>query len=257
MTSNRIRERFAASEVALGTLSLLPEPALAEIAGAAGADFFVIDMEHAAIDGQTISHMIRAAQSANVSPIVRIREVDEKTFLWVLDSGAEGLMVPLIEDRMTARRAYELSHYPPDGVRTICSASRAAAHGGYRSDMKPYLERSNANTILIGLLESPEAVEIAGEIAKEPLDIYIIGRGDLSLKMGFPYAPWHPSVVEVTKRALSDVMDAGRKGGVLAYDLEDAQQWIDFGCEFVIYSQPEMILSSHYAGAFSKIRNGA
>ena len=69
---NRTKARLRAGEVAIGTLSLLPEPGLPEIAGAAGLDFFVIDMEHVAIAGQDVTHMTRAAQAAGTTAIVRV-----------------------------------------------------------------------------------------------------------------------------------------------------------------------------------------
>src|SRR5687767_8917334 len=148
-------------------MSQMSEPALPEIAGASGLDFFVIDMEHAAIAGQEVAHMTRAAQAAGITALIRVRQADEKTFLWVLDTGVEGLMVPLVEDAATARLIYDLSHFPLDGngrgSRTICSASRAAGHGAYRADLKPYIENTNRELVLIALLETPKAVANAKE----------------------------------------------------------------------------------------------
>lgn len=252
---NRTKARLAAGEVAIGTLSLLPEPGLAELAGGAGLDFFIIDMEHVAIAGQHVAHMTRAAQSAGTTAIVRVRWAEEKTLLWVLDTGVEGLMVPLVDDAATARRIYELTHYPPDGVRTVCSDTRAASHGTQRTDLRPYLANANNELLLIALLETPEAVENAADIAKEPIDVFCIGRADLSLKMGLGYAPRHPAVDEATKRTLSAVIDAGKTAGVLAYDVDDAEEWIRFGCRFVIYSQPEELLAIEYRNALATLRH--
>lgn len=210
MFPNRTKIKLEEDAVAIGTLSLLPEPALPELIGAAGFDFFVIDMEHVAVEGQRVANMIRACEAAQVTPIVRVRHVEEKEILWILDTGAQGLMIPLVEDLATIRRAYELSHYPPDGMRTLCSATRAAAHGVYRSDFAPYLEQSNRNMLLIGLIETPEAIDNIQAIASGPIDVLNIGRGDLSVKMGFPYAPRHPKVHEATCRALDAVIDRGK-----------------------------------------------
>jgi 2-keto-3-deoxy-L-rhamnonate aldolase RhmA len=251
---NRVKARLAAGEVALGTLSLLPEPGLPEITGAAGMDFFVIDMEHVAVAGQEIAHMTRAAQAAGVTPIVRVRWVEEKTFLWVLDTGVEGLMLPVVEDAATARRIYDLSHFPPDGSRTLCAQSRAAGHGSYRAHLQPYLENANRELLLIALLETPEAVGRVKEIAREPIDVIIVGRGDLSLKMGYPGQPHHPAVVDVTKRTLTAVMEAGRTAGVMVYDIKDGQDWIAFGCRFVIFSEPELIVGQQLSQAVTSLR---
>ena len=257
MAQNRTKNVLRSGGVAFGTLSLLPEPGLPEIVGAAGYDFFVHDTEHVANDGQHLVHGIRASQAAGVTPIVRVRYVEEKTLLWVLDSGVGGVMVPMVNDAQTARRAYELTRYPPMGERTLCSATRAAGHGAYRRDFVPFLETANDEMLVIALLETPEAAANVEQIVREPIEVFIVGRGDISLKMGHRYAPRHPEVTEVTKRMLDAAMKADKVAGVLAYDVEDAREWIDFGCRFMIYSQPEMILSNHYIDVLSDLKAAA
>lgn len=231
----------------------MPEPSLPEIVGAAGYDFFVVDTEHAADDGQDLVHMIRACQAARITPIVRVRHVEEKEILWILDSGAQGLMLPLLEDRETARNAVDFSHFPPVGSRTLCSGSRAAGHGAFRKDLRPYLEQSNANLLLIGLIETPIGIEHLEEIASEDIDVFCVGRADLSLKLGYTYAPRHPKVIEASKRILETVMAAGKVGAVVAYDPEDAEEWMRFGCRFIIYSQPEILLVTEYMNARERL----
>lgn len=247
-------EKLRNGDTAFGTFTLVPEPSLAELVGAVGYDFICIDMEHAAADGRTVENMIRAAQAVDITPFVRVRHVEEKTFLWVLDSGAEGIIVPVLEDGATARRAFELMRYPPLGQRTLCSATRAAGRGAYRGDFEPFVRHVNEQLLLVGLIETPEAAGRSDEIAKEGVDVILVGRADMSMKLGLHYAPQAPAVVELTKRVLGTVMEHGKVAGVLAYDLEDARQWMDFGCRFVIYSQPEILLATHYAEALRQMK---
>lgn len=257
LRKSRIRERWRAGEPALGSLTLVPEPSLTELVGTAGFDFMVADTEHAAADGRTVENMIRAAHAVDMAGLVRVRHIEEKTLLWVLDSGADGIMLPLVDSPQTARAAYRLTRYPPLGDRTLCSATRVAGRGAYRSDFAPFVEHVNSELVLIGLLETPEACDRAKEIAAEGIDVFCVGRADLSLKMGLTYAPRHPRVVDVTKRVLNDVMEAGKVAGVLAYDLDDARGWLDFGCRFVIYSQPEIVLADVYGEAHGALRRHA
>ena len=246
---NRTKEKLHSGEIAFGTFTLVLEPSFPELVGAAGYDFIGIDMEHTAADGGKIENMIRAAQAARITPLVRVRHVEEKTLLWVLDSGAEGIVIPMLESAEMARLAYKLTRYPPDGERTLCSATRAAGRGAYRRDFRPFVENVNSELLLVGLIETPEAAANIGEIAREGIDVFIVGRADLSMKMGFYYAPWHPEVVEAAKRVLGTAMQAGKIAGTLAYDVEDAQRWMDFGCKLIMYSQPELLLATHYAEA--------
>jgi 2-keto-3-deoxy-L-rhamnonate aldolase RhmA len=253
LARNRALQKLRSGDTAIGTLSLIPEPSLPELAGAVGMDFFVIDTEHAAADDRSVQNLIRAAEAAGVTPIVRSRWVEEKTLLWILDSGAQGLMLPLIEDAESARRAYLLSRYPPAGERTLCSATRAAGHGAYRRQFESFVSHVNGEMLLIGLLETPKGVANARAIAREGFDVLIVGRADLSLKVCGRYAPADPRIVETTQRVLREVMAEGKTAGVLAYDVEDAKRWIDFGCKFIIYSQPELLLAAHYADALAAL----
>ena len=252
---SRTKEKLRKGEVAFGSLTLVPEPSLVEIVGLAGYDFMVIDTEHAAADGQKVTSMIRAGQAARITPFVRIRHVEEKQILWVLDSGAEGIMIPMLESAETARQAFRLTRYPPEGDRTLCSATRTAGHGVYRNDFRPFLQGVNSEMLILGLVETPEAAGRIKEIVAETdgVDVIFAGRADLSIKLGVGYNPAHPQVIDITKRILSSTIEGGKVAGVLAYDLEDAQRWMDFGCRFIIYSQPEILLSAHYRDMHVKL----
>ena len=253
MKTNRTKEKLRNGQIAFGTFTLLLEPSMPELIGAAGYDFIGLDMEHTAADGPTIENLIRASQAVGITPLVRVRYVEEKTILWVLDSGAEGIVIPMLEDREMARRVYTLTRYPPDGERTLCSATRAAGRGAYRRNFQPFVENVNREILTLGLIETPRAAENIREILQEGIDVFLVGRADLSMKMGFHYAPWHPQVVEATKRVLGTVMEEGKTAGVLAYDLEDAERWLEFGCQLVMYSQPEILLASIYADALQSM----
>lgn len=253
-----LRTRVLAGETVFGTLSLLPEPGLPEIAGIAGYDFFIADTEHVALDGQGLAHVVRAARSAGISPIVRVRHVEEKALLWTLDTGAEGIVIPLLEDAETARLAHDLTRFPPDGRRTLCSASRAAGHGGRRGEAFPrYLAESNERILLIGLIETPKGIENLDAILAEPIDVIFVGRADLSLKLlDGTYDPHHPKVRAATQHIVEQTVATGKAACVLAYDVEDARAWLDAGCTFLVYSQPEIILSNHYRDVLAQLRKG-
>jgi 2-keto-3-deoxy-L-rhamnonate aldolase RhmA len=250
-----LRARVRAGETVFGTLSLLPEPGLPELVGIAGYDFYISDTEHVALDGLGLAHVIRAARAAGISPLVRVRHVEEKLFLWTLDTGAEGLVIPLLEDAETARLAHELSRFPPDGRRTLCSASRAAGHGSRRGEgFHRYFEESNEEILLVGLIETPRGIENIDAIAAEQIDVIFVGRSDLSLKLLNTYDPRHPDVREATLHVVERTLAAGKAAAMLTYDLDDARFWLDAGCTFLVYSQPEMILANHYREALAALR---
>lgn len=253
---NRVKVALEEGEVTLGSLTLLQEPAIGEILGLTGFDFLVIDTEHAAADEQTVLAMVRACEAANVTPIVRVRRGEEKELLWALDTGAGGVLVPILETAEQARDIVRFTHYPPVGDRTLCSASRAAGHGTQRGDFTQFLEWFNSSVVTIGLVETPEGLRNLDEIASSGIDILMLGRADLSLKMGLGYAPGHPQVQEAAEDFVDRVTAGGAAAGVLAYSAADALEWIRRGVRFVAYSQPEMILSDAYRQARQAITDG-
>jgi len=253
---NRVAEKLKQGGRALGTLTLLQEPAIGEILGGIGYDFLIIDMEHAAADEQTVLTMIRGCETADVTPLVRLRQVDEKDLLWALDAGAGGVVLPLIETAEDAQRIMAMSHYPPQGERTLCSASRAAGHGTLRHDFGSFLGWANDNVTTVCLVETPLGMENLEAIVAEGIDVLMLGRGDLSVKMGLGYAPSHPDVLEAAREFVERVVAAGGTAGVLAYSPDDAREWIRRGAAFIVYSQPEMELSNAYRAAFQGISEG-
>jgi len=257
MIENRTRRKLERGQPVVGSLTLLNEPAIAEILGAHGYDFLVTDTEHAPMDGQGLLGMVRGSEAGGVTPMVRARRVDEKDFLWMLDIGVQGILIPMLDDAPTARKAAEIAYFPPVGRRTLCSATRAAAHGSYRQNFQGYLDHSNANTVLVGLLETPTALANLDDILEEAIDVFMVGRADLSLAMGLGYDPGHPDVVRCAEEALKRVIAAGKTAGILAYTAHEAMRWLDFGCKFIVYNQPEMVLSNHYAYAMTSLRTHA
>lgn len=254
MDTFQVREHLLAGETAFGTLSLIPEPALLEITGRLGYDFFIIDTEHTATDGRLLEELIRAGAGAGLSPLVRARHLQEKELLWILDSGAGGIVIPLLEDPEQAAHFAQVCRYPPDGIRTVCSGTRAAWWGARRDAFTDYIEEVNRSLLTVALIETPAGVERIDELVREDIDVFFMGRADLAMKMGLHYAPEHPDVARATEKVMRAVIDAGKVAGVLTYSIEDAQRWMEFGCRFIVYNQPEFVLSTTYRDALQALR---
>ncbi|MGC4806275.1 HpcH/HpaI aldolase family protein [Micromonospora sp. DT233] len=250
---SRLAATLREGGVALGSLTLLQEPALGEILGCLGYDFLVIDTEHAAADEQSVLSMVRAAGSAGTTPLVRLRRIEEKDLLWSLDSGAGGVVLPLVETGEQAAEVVRLTRYPPTGDRTLCSAARVAGHGTARGDFDSYLAWAAENTTTVALVETPTGLTNLDDILAADLDVLMLGRADLSVKLGLGYQPTHPEVDKHAVAFVERVVAAGRVAGMLAYSPQEARRWIALGVRFVVYSQPEMLLSTAYRQAREEI----
>jgi len=250
---NHIITSLKQGRIALGSLTLLQEPAIGEILGANGFQFLIIDMEHAAASEQTVLAMVRSCEAANVTPLIRLRRVEEKELLWALDTGAGGVVLPMIETAEQAREIMRVTRYPPRGERTLCSAARASGHGSQRHDFGKFLHWFNDSIVTVCLIETPEGLKNIESIMAEGIDVAMLGRADLSVKLGLGYAPNHPDVLKMAHEFVERVVAAGATAGVLAYSPQDALQWIERGARFIVYSQPEMMLSDGYRNAREQI----
>jgi 2-keto-3-deoxy-L-rhamnonate aldolase RhmA len=250
---NRVAAALAENRVTLGSLTLLQEPAVGEILGSIGYDFLIIDMEHAGADEQSVLAMVRAAEAAGTTPLIRLRHAEEKEILWGLDTGAGGVVLPVVETAEQAARVADLSLYPPRGHRTLCSATRASGHGTMRGDFDTFLRWSNENVVTVGLIETEKGMANLSEILRTGIDVLMLGRADLSMDMGLGYQPQHPDVLAAAESMVEQTVAAGKHAGVLAYSVEEAHRWIDRGVRFVVFSQPEMLLSDIYRSAHAAI----
>ena len=141
---SRLAEVLRDGGVALGSLTLLQEPAIGEILGALGYDFVVPSTPRPT--SRACWRWSGRPAWRRATPLVRLRRIEEKDLLWLLDSGAGELVLPLVETGAQAVEAARLTHYPPVGDRTLCSAARAAGHGTARGRLRPLPDLGRGRT---------------------------------------------------------------------------------------------------------------
>src|SRR5450756_2808954 len=107
---NKVKLALAEGRVALGTWVQMPSPEIVEAVGYQGFDYVIIDLEHGGFGLDTLPSMVRAAEAAGVTPIVRVPILEESAILWVLNTGAMGVQVPGISVSYTHLRAHETRH---------------------------------------------------------------------------------------------------------------------------------------------------
>ena len=102
MRANHVKRRLAAGEPSIGTWLSLPSPEAAEFVSRLGFDWLVVDTEHNPIDILTLSRMFGAITTGGVAPMVRIPWNNQENFKRVLDAGAWGVVVPMVNSREEA-----------------------------------------------------------------------------------------------------------------------------------------------------------
>ena len=183
MRRNRVKSVMAAGKLAIGTHVSLADPQIVEIIGIAGFDAAFIDMEHTGFDLPLIGQMIRAADLAGVTSMVRVPDNDAKLILRVLEMGAQGIVVPHIGGLEGAKRAVDAVRYPPLGHRGAASATRAAAFGAV--DWDEHVRTSNEEILLSMMVEDERGVaDIEGIARMDGIDLLSIGPTDLDESLG-------------------------------------------------------------------------
>ena len=200
MTSNPVRSALLGRQVTIGTWIQIGHPASAEILASAGYDWVAADLEHTDIDVEGFAALARGLYGRGPVPMARVRENDTLAIRQVLDAGAMGVIVPLVNSGDEARQAVAAAKYPPRGVRGFCF-SRMNDWGASFTD---YVERANDAIAVVPMVESRQAVEAIDEIlAVDGVDGVFLGPYDLSGSYGVPGDTSHPDVL-VACRAVVD-----------------------------------------------------
>ena len=209
MLAREIKEKLSQGEASIGTWMSMAHPSIAEILSSAGYDFVVVDTEHTAIDISEVLQLLMAIEGRGSVPLVRLAGIDPIQAKAVLDSGAAGVLVPMVNTKADAELCVQMTKYPPVGARGI-GLARAQ---GYGEDFDDYVAHANNDGLLIVQIEHKEAVENIEEILSvEGIDGTFIGPYDLSMSLGVAGKLDHPDVLSAKKR----VLDATRAHGLVA-----------------------------------------
>jgi len=218
----------------IGTGIMIPAAEMVEIAGYAKFDFVIIDEEHTQFESQTAIDLVRAAEAADIIPIIRVPEVSEVYLKKALDTGASAVVVPNISDREAAEKAVYYSRFAPVGGRGACPGVRANRFGAGGSS---YYQNANRDVTVIALIEGAKGMENFDEIIGVPgIDAIYIGPVDLSVSMGLQGDVYHPRVIEAMERLIAKAQAKGHVVGTYCTDIADAKKWIGKGVNFIDYS---------------------
>jgi 2-keto-3-deoxy-L-rhamnonate aldolase RhmA len=208
-------------------------PAVVEIAGDLGFSAVVLDARHASVSpfSGELEALVRAGRAGGVPCIVRPPDATPGTLNRSLNDGADGVMVPAVENVDDARAAVAATRYPPLGRRGAAPVVRAARYGLQAWD--DYHAATNSERLVLASLESAEAVAAAGAItAVEGIDGVVLDAMTLALDTGA--ASPAPDVLEGVAAAVAAAESAGAFCGALAADPADAAGFADAGCRLVV-----------------------
>lgn len=181
--SGKVKEKLRKKILTIGSWITLGHPSIAEIMAKSGFDWLTVDMEHSAITLDQAQQLIQIIELSGVTPLVRVGENDPTLIKRVMDAGAHGVIVPMVNCKDDAINAVNAVKYPPIGTRGV-GLARAQ---GYGLEFEKYREWVNKESIVIVQIEHIEAVNNLEEILDvDGVDGSIIGPYDLSGSLGYP-----------------------------------------------------------------------
>lgn len=241
MLTNALKERIRHGETVLGTILPLPSPEVAEIAGLAGYDFLMLDMEHGPLTVGVLEDLVRACRVANVLPLARVPDNQPKIILRALDVGCVGVMVPQVETPEQAAAAVAATKYAPAGNRSLAGATAAASWG--KVSLPDHVVASNAAIVNVLQIETRRGLEAVEAIARTPgVDVLFIGPSDLSQSLGHPGVLAHPDVQQAVRRIIGAGRVAGVPVGILALTADDVRAYRALGVTVFMDSLPRLLL---------------
>ncbi|SET31973.1 HpcH/HpaI aldolase family protein [Paracoccus homiensis] len=249
--TNPFKQALAARRRLPGFWLSLCSPTVVEIAAHSGADWLLVDMEHAPADLSQIADQLRAARGGLAEVVVRPPQSEPVITKRLLDIGARNLMFPMIQDAQDAADAVAWTRYPPHGMRGISATVRANGYGRQGD----YLQRYADELTVIVQVETPEAVANIAQIAAVPgVDAIFIGPGDLAASMGFAGQGTAPEVRAKIAEAVAAIHAAGLPAGILGYGHDLAQGYFDQGVEFVAVAGDAWLLARQMDGMIAALR---
>ncbi len=209
MKSNPVKAKLKAGEPSFGTWLSLGDLFATRVLARLGFDWLTLDIEHQAFDWSQAATIFAAIADAGCVPLARVPEGSHSLIKRVLDAGAWGIVVPMVDTVEQARRAIAAAKYPPVGNRSVGGGMHSL---NFAATSAEYYRRANDEILVVLQTESPTGVENAEAIYALPgVDAIFVGPVDLRANMRKPDGT--EATDDAFENLLARVIAAGKKTG--------------------------------------------
>lgn len=231
---NITKKKLKAKQPVYGVISTSDDPQLAELFGLAGFDFYMLDAEHGLLDPAQVVNVIRACESVNMTPLVRIGPKDPKLVLQYMDAGMMGVMMPGLESIEDVKMLVDAIKYAPVGKRGM-GLTRASGFVAVGPKAVEYINFTNEQTMVIPQFEDAALIDRFEAMITQPeVDAVVIGPRDLSLNMGFAEGPNQPDVQAMIDRVVGICKKVNVAAGITAGTRTDALKQVERGATMIV-----------------------
>ncbi len=238
-----ILEKLQKGEPSIGSWLQIPSSDVAEILGKAGYDWVAVDLEHGAFSQRELPDIFRALELGGTVPMARVAQCHPKNIKQALDSGAQGLILPMVETGAQLEKCIAWAQYPPLGRRGV-GYSRANLYG---KNFDSYASTTCARVFIVAQIEHINSIDNLDDILDtDNLDAIMIGPYDLSGSMGITGDFSHPDFLEVINTILLKSRQHNVPAGfhVASPDITSLKKKILEGYQFIAYGTDAVFLYS-------------
>jgi 4-hydroxy-2-oxoheptanedioate aldolase len=244
MRANSVKAALKAGKPSVGTWLSLGSITAARFMARAGFAWLTTDIEHSLVDWETATHMFASIADAGCIALARVPANRHDHIKRVLDNGAHGIVVPMVNSRDEALAAVSAVLYPPAGNRSVGGSVHAL---NFDTSANDYYAHANEELLIVLQCEHIRAVEDADSIFSVPgIDAIFVGPNDLAASMRGKDG--RPPSAEATKEAMKHILATCRKHkvapGLHCGSAEEARLRIEEGWQLIaIGSELKMLLN--------------
>ncbi|MGB9458342.1 MAG: aldolase/citrate lyase family protein [Bryobacteraceae bacterium] len=255
MRVNHTRERLVRGDTVFGcSLQVYRSSEIPRTLAAAGFDYVFIDMEHGSYNLETVHDMIIASELVDITPIVRVTELQYGLCSRLLDQGAQGIILPRVEEPRLLEQALSWLRFPPVGQRGY--GVNATMIEYETASMPEVIEHQNSQILAVVQFETTAALERADELLSvKGVDVVMVGPSDLSISLGIPGQVEHPLLVESVQRLIEQCNHHGAVPGIQTRGVSMAKAWIERGMRFVGAAAEHVLLLEKARETVSQLRS--
>ena len=250
-----LKNKLTNNQPTIGSWIMMNDPMSVEVMALAGFEWLVVDMEHTSLDYTSVENLIRTIQTNDIQALVRVSQNEEVVIKRVLDMGADGIIVPMVNSKEDALRAVEFAKYPPIGKRGV-GLYRASKYGTKFKEYKKWVEEE---LVIIAQIEHINGVKNIDDILQvNGIDGTIIGPYDLSGSMGYPGEFEREDVKSAVENVLKSCKKYNIPSGfhVVDTDPKKLKEKIDQGCTFLAYGIDYFFMRDLAIDGMKKLKEG-
>lgn len=243
---NECKKVIKADGKVLGTFVTLNSVEASELLATAGYDYLIVDFEHGAMGLETAGRQMSAI-GKHTTPLLRIPELTLENCKKGLDSGAYGLMVPMVKTREDVEKFVSYTSFPPKGVRGA-GATRANM---FYTQADKYFEFADTEILRIIQIETKEALDNLDEILSvQGIDVAFLGPYDMSFALGVPGEVSGPEVTEAADKIVKSCVRHGVCPGIMT-NPSDMKRHGDMGFRFLLDGLDSFLLFNGAKGSIA------